>query len=518
MTIRTRDVYTEENEANSRFYELFNRLHRTTREQTIRREMWVLEGDEINESIAEELARNLRATGLFGDATVEMVPVEGDGETDGAPAEVDLVVTTRDRFSLTAGASGFFVGGVGGFNFGLGENNLLGKGDRVFVSFAENSDDDTSASLADTDRHVAGSRNRFSISAGRTEEGPQISAAFERPFWHLNDPFAWGIRAASIESEADFFDRGDTVAEVPTDSTSARLYVAKASGPRYNRTTLGLDLALDDTTFGVATGIQAAQIRVPGDLQRVTFGPFVRREWIDSFRQVTGLDAIDAVEDLALGARAELAVSGVIRDEDGVGTQVEPQLVTGVRAATELAPDTYLTVSGTGNVRWYAGDAQGWTASGTVHGYYQGLYGHTFASSITYDEVSEDEDLPLQVTLGENNGLRGYPAREFSGTRRMRLNFEDRIDTGIVVSSLHLGLVPFFDVAWIEDDAFGRPLSSVGIGARIGSSELFGRGILRIDLAFPLSERDGEDYGPSLSIALGQVFTFFGNSTLLETR
>ena len=124
----------------------------------------------------------------------------------------------------------------------------------------------------------------------------------------------------------------------------------------------------------------------------------------------------------------------------------------------------------------------------------------------------------LELTLGEDNGLRGYPAREFSGSRRVRFNFEDRIDTGLEFRTVRLGLVPFFDTAWIGDNEWGSPLASVGLGLRIGSPEIFGRGVLRFDLAFPLTEVGGESFDPSLSIALGQVFTFFGNSSLLTSR
>jgi outer membrane protein assembly factor BamA len=132
--------------------------------------------------------------------------------------------------------------------------------------------------------------------------------------------------------------------------------------------------------------------------------------------------------------------------------------------------------------------------------------------------VFEGEDLPIELTLGEDNGLRGYPAREFSGTRRLRFNLEDRIDTGLEVRTVRFGLVPFFDAAWIGDEGWGSPLASVGVGLRIGSPEIFGRGVLRFDLAFPLTEVGGESFDPSLSIALGQVFTFFGNSSLLSSR
>ena len=39
-----------------------------------------------------------------------------------------------------------------------------------------------------------------------------------------------------------------------------------------------------------------------------------------------------------------------------------------------------------------------------------------------------------------------------------------------------------------------------------------------MDLAWPLDERDGEEYDPTISIAIDQVFTLFGNSSVLPGR
>lgn len=511
VSIVTRDVYAEAEAEQSWIYRVVNALHWPTREETIRRELWVGEGDEITPAVAAEIERNLRWTGLFGDVVVDLVETDEEGV-------VDLSIRTRDRLSLSTGAAGFFVGGVSGFRVNVGEDNLFGTGDQIAFSITENSDDETSANVSFTDRHVLGSRHRLSVSAGRTEEGPQLAARFERPLWHLEDPFSYGVSASFVDGEADFFEKGKSVAEVPNQVGAVGAYFARTSGPRDARTTLGIDVRMDEIDFAPATGVQADEIRVPGDLRRLTVGPFVRHNWVERFHKEVGLDSIDAVEDVVLGLRSELFAGGVVRDEEGVGTRLEPTISVGLRGGREVLPDTYLTLSGSERVRWHAGDVRGWSASAALHAYQLSLPSQVFAASVAFDGANERENLPVQLTLGEDNGLRGYPAREFAGTRRMRVNVEDRIDTGLQYRSLHLGVVPFFDVGWIEDEGWGDPLSSVGVGLRLGSSELFGQGVLRLDLAFPLSERDGEQYDPTISFAFGQVFTFFGNSSLLPGR
>ena len=61
-------------------------------------------------------------------------------------------------------------------------------------------------------------------------------------------------------------------------------------------------------------------------------------------------------------------------------------------------------------------------------------------------------------------------------------------------------------------------ITATGIGLRLGSSEILGRNVIRLDLAFPLDDVLGVDYEPSLSFAVGQVFTFFGNNHFLNKR
>ena len=510
VRVEVADVFPAEEARDKPLYNLLNALHVTTLERTVWRELWMRPGDPVTPEIAAEIERNLRRTGLFSSARAELQPTADGG--------VDLVVRTRDRFSFTAGASGFSAGGVDGFNVNLGENNLFGKGDALTASFAENSEGETSGGVNYLDRHFYGTRKRLRLSAGETDEGQRFSVAFDRPLWHLEDDWAWGTSFGFAESDTDYFEGGDTVAEVPVESTSASAFVSRTSGPRFERTTWGLELTFSDEQYGVATGLAAPDIDVPGDTQRVTLGPYVRYDWIDRFDKLRFVDSLGFVEDVQLGYRAELFAGGQLRDEQGLDERVEPLLLAGLRSSHEVLEDTYVTFSGTGSLRWYAGESQGYAANAALHGFHTGFDRQTWAASLAFDRVFEGEDLPIELTLGEDNGLRGYPAREFSGTRRLRFNLEDRIDSGLEYRTVRLGFVPFFDAAWIGDDGWGSPLASVGVGLRIGSPEIFGRGVLRFDLAFPLTEVNGESFDPSLSIALGQVFTFFGNSSLLSSR
>src|SRR5262245_13210266 len=120
VEIRTRDVFTDEEAEHNLFYWFSDALHAVTRQYVIERENFLQPGDELTAARVAELERNLRATGLFGGVAVTARPA-GDGQAD-------LVVDTRDHFSLNVSASLTRVGGVYKYGLRASDSNLLGTG------------------------------------------------------------------------------------------------------------------------------------------------------------------------------------------------------------------------------------------------------------------------------------------------------------------------------------------------------------------------------------------------------
>lgn len=509
-TIRD-DVFTAEQADGNPLYWLANLLHATTQQEVVTREVWLHRGDRVTAHEREEIERNLRAMGLFGAVHGELLPV-GEGEAD-------LVLHTRDRFSLTASASVARVGGVDRLSFRLSDSNLLGTG-KALVAASNRTDDDRTAWLRYHDPQLFGSRLTLSARTGNTDEGDFTDLELQRPFRRLDDPHAFGVRVVSEDEDIDRHRAGERVAEVPTRQRMARLYGALGNGPREQRTTWGLDLRLHRHDYEPAFGVAAAQTRVPGDTDEVEFGPYFAIDWRPEFQRVRGLDAIDFDEDLPIGAHLGLRLAARHRNEAGRDAAIQPVVGFDARFATNPAPATWLTFAGFAQARTEDRLLAGWHAGAALHGFWQGLTAQTWAASLTGDIVGERQDLQAQVTLGEDSGLRGYPAREFTGSRRVRLNLEDRIDTGVQILSVHLGLAAFADVGWVhgaeERLSLDQAWRGVGCGLRLGSSHLFGNRVLRLDVAWPLDERDRDDYGVSVSFSVGQVFAFFGNADTLE--
>ena len=503
LVLSTRDIYAAEDAEESVLAGLLNATHATTRERTIRNELWLAPGDPITQADAEELERNLRATGLFAEVRVQLRPTLN-------PDVVDLVVETEDRLSFSFGASGSFVGAVSSLGATISESNFFGTGDRVSFGFSENSEDEFRGALSYRDRHFLGSWVTATMQVGRTEEGDFGSLGFERPFKYLADDDSWRVNVSSTESAIDYYDAGETVAEVPQKRDSLEAAVFRRFGPVDERWTVGLRGQHDDATIGEARGPAAATLDVPGDTETSFGGASLGYRYLLGFRKVQGLDTLEYVQDLTLSTGFELLGGATLRAEDGEEDAVQPTFGVGTHLDAEVMRDTFLAVRADARARTDGGDAEGWNASLDASVFELAFRPHTLAGRFAFDEAYEGEALPIQLTLGEDVGLRGYPSREFTGGRVVRLNLEDRIDLGARAGSFEFGAVVFFDAGWIEDrgQGFGVPLRSAGFGLRVGSQKLLGSRVLRIDLSFPLDDVDGEEYDPLVSLTLGQVFGF----------
>ncbi|MCA8951630.1 MAG: hypothetical protein KDE27_19135, partial [Planctomycetes bacterium] len=450
---------------------LANAVHWRTRENVVRREIWLHPGDEVIPAQAAELERNLRALGIFAEVTCRLVAV-GDGE------HVDLEVRTRDRLSLNFGAGASLVGGITSVNTEIGEGNLFGLGDRVSATFRKNSVGEYDGSLGYTDLHVLDSWHTGRVTVSRSEEGDSFELDLRRPFKHLADPRAYGFAVNRTAYAADYYRGGVSVAEVPVTSSAFGSDITWASGPRNARWSRGWFLELEQRDYGTAVGPFAPQIRVPGDTATAFVGGRMRWNLYSGFRKVESLDTLDYVQDVPLGTFFGISAGARYRDERGAGGDLQPEVAGDLRWAGEPLTNVFVDLTTRGRLRWDGGRAVGWygRTAGQVFTLLGGRY--ALGTNVVYDAVEELQDLPVELTLGEDNGLRGYPAREFAGSSRVRMNLENRFDTGIDVLTLRLGLVAFYDVGWIGTGSrLGRPFDSAGFGLRIGGKELLGSGV-----------------------------------------
>ena len=464
---------------NGWLYRAANTLHIETRPPVIRKQLLFESGDVYRHRLVLESERILRANDFLYDATI--VPVAFDGHA------VDLEVRTRDVWTLNPGINFSRKGGENTFGVQLQENNLLGNGQRVALEW-EDDVDRQALTFSFSDPHFGHSFTRLDVAYADADDGDTKYFALERPFYALDTRWSAGtVLNDSLRNDVRYA-LGDNVGEFEHRDEFYGVTGGWSRGLRgrwVNRWLYGL--AYERNRFAPDPD-EPLGGPLPGD--RELLYPWFGFEVVeDSFQERTNQDQIRRTEDVLVGFRAggSIGVAG-----EGAGSDRDALIVSAyAQDGTDLRPGHSLfgTVSVSGRIE----DSQ------VVNGVLQGearYYWVTSKRSKFYASVAgavtEQLDPELQLLLGGDNGLRGYPLRYQAGTARALLTLEERYYTDWYPFRLvHVGGAVFFDMGrtWGRDitglESSGL-LRDLGIGLRLGSSRSSFGNVIHIDLAFPL--------------------------------
>ena len=483
-------------------YRLANRLHRTTLEKTIVRELGVVPGDLLTAENVAEFERLLRTTGLFASVAVQLV------EDPQVPGTANLVIDTRDQFSIVAGASGSFLGGVGEFGITVGERNLLGSGDSITLSMSGNTDDEVRGALSYSDFHFISRDTRAVYQLGRTDEGDFAVARFSRPFKSETDQRAWSVFVESRQQDIDYFDNGLSVVQVPELRrvfNAERTWRSVTYGQRFRR---GLAFDFRQFDYQQIRGSQSDTFEQPVNNSQVAANIILGLDSGLTHLKLTGLDTLQFVQDIGFGRTSEMRLGVRYSDyADNRENTATPLL--SVRAANAVAWSgrSFLNVSASASAAFNE-NSTNWNVGAGAKFYHRWSQHHTLATRVNYRRARSGGQLPVQFTLGEDNGLRGYASRLLSGDERLQINLEHRINLRRKVGILDTGVVGFFDIGSVAQQGSDNELRrSAGVGLRLGSNALLGRRVIRMDVAVPFDDDAGTNE-PTVSVAVGQVFSF----------
>ena len=121
ITVETHNVFETELPAENKYlYRTANRIHYTTRDPVIRRELLFEVGDRYDAALAAETERNLRALPFIRRAEIE-ARVNKNGT-------VDVVVRTYDSWTLEPVVNYKRAGGATSMKAGIADENILGQG------------------------------------------------------------------------------------------------------------------------------------------------------------------------------------------------------------------------------------------------------------------------------------------------------------------------------------------------------------------------------------------------------
>ena len=475
-----------------RLYGLANRLHVMTKEGVIRSQLLVKPGDRYDERLIEESARILRRNRYLFDASIKV-----SGYRDGV---VDLTVWTRDVWTLVPDVSFSRTGGEDKWRVGIVENNLLGWGTRVKLTYEENVDRDITV-FEVSDQNVLRSRTELLLQLADSSDGGTERLAIRRPFFALDTRWSAGFDIGSSDFEERFYDLGNEAAEYRQESNSYSAFGGLSSGLRngwVKRWTAGV--ALDEDRFTPALDPEFP-VLLPAD-RRLVY-PFVGFEMIeDDFRTAANRDQFERTEDFLLGTRfaATLGYASEALDSDRDSLLYWASFSRGFGKLDKNAWLVRTDVSG----RVDDGRSANTLLRLNLRYYSQRTKKRLFVMSL--DGAWGDElDLDNLQLLGGSSGLRGYPLRYQSGQSRALISIEERYFTDWYPFRLfRVGFAAFADAGrtWGRN-ALGNEsrgwLTDVGVGLRLAPTRAGTREIFHIDLAFPL---DGDDSIDSAQLIL----------------
>ena len=464
-------------------YRLFrwaNALHIRTRPEAIKRTLLFKSGERVSTRLIEETERLLLSNRYLYD--VDFKPT---AYRDGV---VDLDVVTRDTWSLDLGIKASRSGGENSSGLQIREYNLLGTGMSMSVG-RSNGVDRSSNEFQFANERMFGSLVSISYSHSTNSDGRSDAASIVRPFYALDARWAAGVSVAQYDRIDALYNAGEVVSQYRHRQDLAEVFGGWSPGRiggwvhRYS-----LGLRSEDDGYTPEPGL-VAPARLPTNEQRV--GPFVRYELIeDHFQKEVNRNLIGRPEFFALGLTSTVQLGlastalgsslNALLYSASISRGFVPAdgqtLITSGRLAGQIANGQVRRQQLGGQAHYYRPQSPRWL-----------LYAAASADVLTHPDINHD------LLLGGDNGLRGYPLRYQSGTRRALFTVEERYYTDWYLWRLfRFGGAAFADLgrAWGGDNVNkAQPgwLADVGFGLRIISSRSAFGSVLHLDLAFPLN-------------------------------
>jgi|CXWL01.1.fsa_nt_gi hypothetical protein len=486
-------------------FRVANKLHYSTREYVIRRELLFAPGDIWDPLTIIQSERNLRANGSFRRA--DIYPIK---RPDG---RVDAVVQAQDSWTTNPRFSAGTEGGESFFGLGLEEGNILGYGKSASFDYTRTGNK-TNYSYSYGDPRFLGSRMALNGRYERGTTGDVGAAWLTRPFYSLESDNAKAAAWSRSVVEVPLYRNADEFSKF-----RERRRVAEASAG------MRLNASRDFVQRGEAgwysdrAQFEPLPQTVPGTLpyDRELSGPTVGYSWVQArYVKENYIDRMERVEDFNLGNEFAVrggwmgAATGSDRDRAifNVSNQHGAALAPG-RFAIGRVGLTGRTVNGSVenglatanlNVFWKTN----WRGDHTLVGHIEGGFGRFL-------------DRESYLALGGNTGLRGYKNNSFIGDKAVLLNFEDRFFfEGEWFHLARLGAALFVDagaVATENNALLWRSIKAdLGAGLRVASTRSRSGSVARVDLAYALNGGPGGSRWV-VSIKGGQAFSLFNSAS-----
>ncbi|MEY3465056.1 MAG: hypothetical protein RL603_654 [Pseudomonadota bacterium] len=481
IRIHARPIFdTTQPEEDAELFRLANKLHIRTRDDTIATQLLFAPGDRYDPRVLAETARILRTTRYLQEAYVTPVAFK-DGK-------VDIEVVSYDVWTLNPGASFGRRGGRNTSGFEIEELNLLGTG--TALSASRRTDlDRTSTTFLYNDRQIGDSWWSIAAQYSDNSDGRTEGLTLDRDFFSLDSRWAAGLNVLNDERVTPRYDVGRQTGAYRSRSRYATLYGGWSAGlARGEVLRWRAGYTFDDRRFDAAPGSTFKTTPPPN---RKLAYPWASFEWLqDDYRVLRNRDQIERTEDSRYGWRATALLGYANRS---LGADRDAVLYSGsLSRGFELDAERSVLFESTLTGRNESGRFVD-TVFATNLRYYQRQSERRLLYAALGAEVGHAIDADRQITLGGDNGLRGYPLRYQGGEGRWLFTLEQRAFSNWYPFRLvNVGAAAFVDVGGsFGTNRFGTRargvLSDVGVGLRFGNNRSALGNVLHVDVAFPLN-------------------------------
>lgn len=471
-------------EDNKPFFRLANKLHIRTRQSVIRHQLLFRSGDRYSRHAVEESARILRADSYFYDASV--VPVRyHDGK-------VDVLVTTRDVWTLDPGFNFHRSGGANSTGFFLDELNLLGTGSAVSAGH-QRAVDRSESDFSFANAHAFGTWTAVNLNYATLSDGTLRSAIINSPFYSLQTHYAGGLTVKRNDHVDYLYDRGRIIDEFHDHSRYVQSYAGWSAGLRngwVSRWSAGM--TYDERHFDALASWTAPTV-LPQDRKFVY--PWIRFDLLqDRYIKLENRNQIGRTEDFYLGTNITLRLGWA---DSALGSSRSALLFqTAASRGAMLSDSATLLLASVFTGRVEDGTLHNGVLDGAIRYYLQESRSWLFFTAL-HATKGWRLDVENQMLLGGDNGLRGYPLRYQDGSGRGLFTVEERYFSDLYpFRLLRVGAAVFADAGRTWGTApLAAPslgvLKDAGVGLRFGNARSAFGNVVHVDVAFPLNARSG---------------------------
>jgi hypothetical protein len=500
-----------------------NVFHWRSKATMIKRELVLGAGDRWDADRVDESIRHLRDPLNTSVAVIVAVrPASGD------PDEVDLLVVTRDVWSLRTNYNGELQDGTFTFlTISLSENNFFGSRTLAAVAFRM---DQATFSLGPVfiDKNVLGEHVDVRAAGGplwnRASyelEGSESTVSVSRPLWSLATTWGvygeWSHKNAIVRRYRGNVLRTYDAPSTPGDDAlpwqfrdrqwSASVQVVRSSGARWKqRPKVGYELQSERPSVladfagdAAARADFAAEVMPRSERAGRVFAGY--ELFTASYRDYQDIDSFDVAESVRIGPRVQLVLGAAtpwLGSDRQFGTVAFEEGLT-----VPLGDDGLLTTSGGVGARLEDGALIDRSVTQSLR-----LVTPRVAWLRLVSEAKATgffrEQANRRIFVGGDAGLRGFPVGAFVGRRALVWQSELRTGSVRMPFGLRWGFVAFYELAGAGNTVATVDLHhDIGLGLRSLTPQLSAEPF-RVDLAMPL---DGVDrYKPRLIVGYRQAF------------